>query len=124
METKSRLLITMGDVAGIGPEILARAWPALTSHCLPIVVGDVGWLVRALKLVGSTARVQIVQNPKEVHPDSVAVSCINPQTPDLERVAVGRTDAAAGRAAYEFLVAAIDLTMAGQADGIVTAPLH
>ena len=39
-----RLLITLGDVAGIGPEIVVKAWPSLVELCRPIVVGDVSWL--------------------------------------------------------------------------------
>ena len=45
-----RLILTMGDVAGIGPEIIARAWPELQSICRAIVVGDPGWLRRGLAL--------------------------------------------------------------------------
>ena len=36
-----RLLLTLGDVAGIGPEIVARGWPELVKRGLPVVVGDV-----------------------------------------------------------------------------------
>jgi len=36
MNDTPRLLITMGDVAGIGPEIIARAWPALNEICRPV----------------------------------------------------------------------------------------
>lgn len=36
-----RLLIALGDVAGIGPEIVLKAWPRLVEICRPIVVGDV-----------------------------------------------------------------------------------
>jgi 4-hydroxythreonine-4-phosphate dehydrogenase len=50
--------------------------------------------------------------------------CIPGSSQRLERVAVGRVSAAAGRAAYEFLCTAIDLTVRGEADGIVTLPLH
>ena len=46
-----RLLITMGDVAGIGPEIIARAWPELITLCRPLVVGDPTWLSRAARLL-------------------------------------------------------------------------
>ena len=42
--TLPRLLITLGDVAGIGPEIIARGWPDLLPLCRPVVVGDPGWL--------------------------------------------------------------------------------
>ena len=40
----------MGDVAGIGPEVLAKAWTELTALCRPIVVGDISWMRRALKV--------------------------------------------------------------------------
>ena len=45
-----RLLITLGDVAGIGPEIVARAWPQLVRMARPVVVGDPGWVERGLRL--------------------------------------------------------------------------
>ena len=51
------LLITLGDVAGIGPEIVARAWPVLAGWCRPVVVGDPLWLRRGLDLVGAAAEV-------------------------------------------------------------------
>ena len=65
MNDTPRLLITMGDVAGIGPEIIARAWPDLQAVCRPVVVGDPGWLQRALDLVGSAAAVRPVAHPDE-----------------------------------------------------------
>ena len=52
------------------------------------------------------------------------IPCLAVHTADLSHVKPGKVDAAAGRAAYDFLCAAIDLTLAGEADGIVTAPLH
>src|SRR5262245_55975159 len=36
MTARPRLLITLGDVAGVGPEIVVRAWPQLNVHCRPI----------------------------------------------------------------------------------------
>jgi 4-hydroxythreonine-4-phosphate dehydrogenase len=96
---KPTLLITLGDVAGIGPEIVARAWPELTAHCQPTVVGDPARL-------------------------PAGVPCVNPSAADLSGVRPGAVSAAAGRAAYDWLVYAIDECRAGRADGIVTCPLH
>jgi 4-hydroxythreonine-4-phosphate dehydrogenase len=119
-----RLLITMGDVAGIGPEIIARAWPDLTAICRPVVVGDFNWLERALTLVKGTARVRQIGHPGEVDPHRDLIPCLAGSKQDLRTVTPGRVDAAAGRAAYDFLCQGIDRTLAGEADGIVTAPLH
>lgn len=97
--TLPRLLITFGDVAGIGPEIVAKAWPLLTAHCHPTVIGDPARLVPG-------------------------IPCVNSSAVELSNVPLGQVTAAGGRAAYDWLVYAIDECLAGRADGIVTCPLH
>jgi 4-hydroxythreonine-4-phosphate dehydrogenase len=120
MSDRPRLLITLGDVAGIGPEIVAKAWGELQSICTPIVIGDVDWLRRA------APRLEVVpiRGVADAHPTARQLPCLQGTTQNLRDVAVGKVNAAAGRAAYDFLCAAIDLTLAKQADGIVTLPLH
>jgi len=122
--SKPRVLLTMGDVAGIGPEIIAKAWPKLQDECRPIVIGDPHWLQKALSLASIPARVEEIDRPENAKPDPARVPCLHSTQQDLNRVEVGHVSAAAGRAAYEFLCAAIDLCMAKRADAIVTAPLH
>src|SRR5579884_1920049 len=119
-----RLLITLGDVAGIGPEIIARAWPDLLPLCRPAIVGDPLWVRRGLELIGSSARVHVIEHPIEAEPKVDVLPCLPGSDQDLHAIQPGRVSAAAGRAAYDFLCRAIDETMAGTADGIVTAPLH
>jgi 4-hydroxythreonine-4-phosphate dehydrogenase len=119
-----RLLITMGDVAGVGPEIIARAWPRLVEFCRPIVVGDSAWLASAVRLVESKALVRALRTPDETEPSLDLLPCVPATDQDLSTVQPGQVSGAAGRAAYDFLCAAIDYTMSGWADGIVTAPLH
>ena len=115
-----RLLITMGDVAGVGPEIIARAWPELPELARPVVVGDPAWMARALALVG--VRAEVVGPEQEATP--TRIPCLMATGQDLSAVRPGEVTAGGGRAAYDFLCAAIDRTLARQADGIVTAPLH
>jgi 4-hydroxythreonine-4-phosphate dehydrogenase len=115
-----RLLITMGDVAGIGPEIIARAWPMLPELCRPIVAGDSRWLQRALELTGTPAEVV----PPDCEATAARIPCLQATSVDLTEVQPGHVHASAGQAAYDFLCAAIDRTLGGEADGIVTAPLH
>ena len=124
MDTRSRLLITMGDVAGIGPEIIAKAWPQLQTLCQPVVVGDAAWLRRALEMVRQPARVVEVRSVGEAMPAAALIPVLPGSSQNLNGVVPGRIDAAAGRAAFDFLCMAIDLTRAGEAAGIVTAPLH
>jgi 4-hydroxythreonine-4-phosphate dehydrogenase len=119
-----RLLITLGDVAGIGPEIVAKAWRDLLPLCRPIVVGDPNWVTRGITLAGLSARVRVVAHPEDAEPTPDLVPVIAGSDQDLSRVVWGKVSAEAGRAAYDFLCRAIDETLAGTADGIVTAPLH
>jgi 4-hydroxythreonine-4-phosphate dehydrogenase len=119
-----RLLITMGDVAGVGPEIIARAWPALLPLCQPVVVGAADWLERALALIGQQGKVVGIDDLTSAAPAPNCFPCLAATSQDLSKVQPQQIGAASGRASYDFLVAAIDHTMAGEADGIVTAPLH
>ena len=115
-----RLLITMGDVAGIGPEIIARAWPQLPALARPVVVGDPAWMRRALEWVG--VRAEVVGDQEEA--TASRIPCLSATDQDLSAVRPGQITAAGGKAAYDYLCAAIDRTLARKADGIVTAPLH
>ncbi len=118
------LLITLGDIAGIGPEIVAKAWPKLFAFARPVVVGDADAVRAAARLVHATFKVQPVADLAEATPDEDTVPVLAATDRDLSEVVPGAVSAASGGAAYDFLVAAIDLTLAGKAAGIVTCPLH
>jgi 4-hydroxythreonine-4-phosphate dehydrogenase len=118
------LLITLGDVAGIGPEIVAKAWPALLALCRPVVIGDPLWVHRGLELSATRAEVRVVGRPADAEPTAGLIPCLHATGQNLGAVKPGEVSAAAGRAAYDFLCKAIDLSLAGDAAGIVTAPLH
>ena len=124
MNTSSKLLITMGDVAGVGPEIIAKAWPALNKICRPIVVGDPEWMKKAILLVNPSLDIETITDPGKASPNSNKISCLKIPTADLSDVAKCKISAKAGQAAHDFLINAIDLTLASFADGIVTCPLH
>jgi 4-hydroxythreonine-4-phosphate dehydrogenase len=122
--------LTMGDVAGIGPEVIARAWndPRLHSLARPLVIGDPDVLERALRLVGAEnrTRVDVVAAPEDADPSPEVISClaVAVEGVDLTQVAPGVVDARAGRAAYEFLATATGLALAGRIDAITTLPLN
>ncbi len=124
MDARPQLLLTMGDVAGIGPEVIAKAWPHLQSLCRPTVVGDGAWLARTVEELRLPARVVPVDDPGEVAADATVIPLIRGSDQRLSEVVPGQVSAAAGRAAFDFLCTAIDITQAGLAAGIVTAPLH
>jgi 4-hydroxythreonine-4-phosphate dehydrogenase len=118
--------LTLGDVAGVGPEVAARAWsePALHAGARPLVVGQAAVLERAAALVGCRARIVRIDDPEQAEPTPDVLPCLDVPVGDLSEIAPGRVDARAGRAAYAFLDAAIDLAMAGRVDAITTLPLN
>ena len=121
---RPRLLITMGDVAGIGPEVIAGAWREIVTLVEPVVIGDRRWLEQALLWRNVDARVEPISHPDEARPSLDIIPCLGAGHTSLSAVHSGEITAAGGQAAYDFLIEAIDRTLAGQADGIVTAPLH
>ncbi len=121
--------LTMGDVAGIGPEVIARAWldPAFHAMARPLVIGDPGILRRAVRLVGGPEQpeIQPVQAPERADPSRWVMPCLVTGTgADLGDVRPGTVDPRAGRAAHRFLMEAIDLALAGRIDAITTLPLN
>ncbi len=121
-----KLALTMGDVAGVGPEVVAQACvsPQLRSICQPTVVGNAKVLQRALSLIGCGQDVLVVRDIEHDHwenPD--AICCWDPAEIDASGIAAGEVAADAGRAAYEYLAAAATAALQGSIDGITTAPL-
>jgi 4-hydroxythreonine-4-phosphate dehydrogenase len=124
MSDLPRLLITMGDVAGVGPEVIARAWPDLLGVCVPTVVGDPAWLEMAMQLIGGSSQVASIKEVGEEAPSPEVIPCLVATRQDLSAASPGAVSAAAGKAAYDFLLAAVDRVVADEADGVVTAPLN
>jgi 4-hydroxythreonine-4-phosphate dehydrogenase len=130
VKNRPRIALTMGDVAGIGPEIVARACedPAVLACCRPLVVGDPQILRRALRQIDSAATVREQDSPAAIADNVEQIDCWNPlasaTASELCAVKPGVLDARAGRAAYEWLVAAAQAALAETVDAIVTAPLN
>jgi 4-hydroxythreonine-4-phosphate dehydrogenase len=118
--------LTMGDVAGVGPEVIARAWgeSPLRSLARPMVVGSRAWLARAIRHIGDGIEIQPIDRPEQADPHAHLIPCLDPTGDALEDVRPGQISGRAGRAAYDYLVAAIDLALAGRIDAITTLPLN
>ena len=125
-ESLPRIALTVGDVAGIGPEVVVRAIAEqrLTRFCRPVVIGHPAVVKRAKQLTGATFDVTEVESLAEIDWSSPAVPCWNPSIGEAEDVPIGRIDARAGQAAYDYLVAATRAALRGEIDAITTAPLN
>jgi 4-hydroxythreonine-4-phosphate dehydrogenase len=120
------LAITMGDPAGIGPEIVlkALAHADVFARCRPLVIGDRRILERAAGWLGQTPQFDVVREPAQGTYQPGRVTLFDMENAPPERIAVGEESAAAGAAAVAYVVRACDLAMAGEVDAVVTAPLN
>ena len=122
---KPRIAITLGDPAGIGPEIVVGAWSHAPLHdsCAPLVVGHPTVVRRSVELLKSPARVEVIASPSEAAPWRDVIPCLPAGSDDAALAPAGKVDARGGQAAYDALVAAARLALGGQVDAITTAPL-
>lgn len=116
----------MGDPAGVGPEIIARAWsdPRIHAMCRPLVVGDLRVMRRAAALSATPIEVVPIVDPAQAEPSPPALPCLNVVDHTAPESPVGKISAQGGEAAYQALVSAARLALAGQVDAITTAPLN
>jgi len=116
----------MGDPAGIGPEIIVKAWthPEVHDWCRPLAIGDARIFRRALSVCGVSLGLHTVRDPARAAPSPRALAVLDVPTITPAQAVPGRLAAACGRAAVRAVFAAIDRTLAGDLDAVVTAPLN
>jgi 4-hydroxythreonine-4-phosphate dehydrogenase len=120
--TEPLLAITMGDPAGVGPEIIALALEdeVFARNCL--VVGDSERLKVGARKAGSSTRYRVADNPCRAGKDG--------RIPVLEvcstdrAIPFGQLNAQSGECAYQYIMKAIDIAMEGAVDAVVTAPIN
>jgi len=117
--------ITMGDAAGIGPEIIIKSLghPDLYDRCRPLVIGDARRLREAGRIVNSKLEVNAINDPSEAQFRFGVADCIDLKLIP-EGLPWGQLSPICGNAAYQYLARAVELARAGQIDAICTAPLN
>ncbi|MFA5869561.1 MAG: 4-hydroxythreonine-4-phosphate dehydrogenase PdxA [Candidatus Bathyarchaeia archaeon] len=123
---KPIITITMGDAAGIGPEIIAKALSLeeVYSVCRPFVVGDAGAMAMGVEVAGLSLRINRVGSPSEALFKRGVVDVLSLDNIDASALVMGRAQAMAGRASVEYVVRAAEMAMRDEVDAIVTAPLN
>ncbi len=123
--TRPVVAITMGDAAGVGPEIIMKslAHAELYQRCRPLVIGDAARLEAAGAIVGSHLEVRAISGIKEARFEPGTVDCI-----DLKLIPNdlpwGRLSPVAGDAAFRYIEVATRLAVEGKVGVICTAPLN
>ena len=120
------LAITMGDPAGVGPEITAKALarPEVTSACRPIVIGDRSVIAATLSLLRSQLTLHAVASVDDCKFEPGHLECLDLANVDCATLPKATVSAEAGRAAYAYIETGVRLCQDGRIDGIVTAPVN
>jgi len=125
-KSKVPIAVTMGDAAGIGPEIIVKALEKKTLHrqALPVVVGDAQTMEQALGIVKSPLVIHAISDLDQIKDDAKVINVLDLKNIDLKNLKHGKVDPMAGKAAVEYIQKAVTLAMEGRVGAIVTAPIH
>jgi 4-hydroxythreonine-4-phosphate dehydrogenase len=116
----------MGDPAGIGPEIAAKALATrhVYSICRPLVVGDAGAMEQATGIAQVDLRVRPIGDVAEARFEHGTMDVLDLKNVHLASLVHGRVSAMAGEAAFRAVIKVIELALAGEIDATVTGPIN
>ncbi len=116
----------MGDPAGIGPEVIAKALsqPRLRTVCRSIVIGSLPIMERTIKALRLKLSVCRVDNHTASLPRKGSIAVLDPLDPPLRKFRPGCASAETGASSVTFIKKAVELAQLGCIDGMVTAPIN
>jgi len=126
MPFRPRIAITMGDAAGIGPEITVKSLAdrAATDCCIPLVLGDARVLERAMEATGVRLPIRTITGPTEADGRPGTIELVDYHDIDMAAHRWGEVSAGHGAAAVRYTREAGRLALAGEIDALVSAPLN
>ncbi len=123
MSSNPPIAITMGDPAGIGPEIAVKVAAEGDLPARLVIIGDHSCLVEAARAAGLHNKVIEISSLEAFDAEADLIQVLTVRPP-LSSVETGRVSAECGQAAYDYIRAAIDLAKVGKVSAVVTAPIH
>ena len=124
---KPTIAITMGDPAGIGPEILAKtlAESSVHEHSRPIVIGSPWALDQGAQIGGVELDVRPLDTAADATETCSGIAqVLDPSDVEQSEIHLGQVSAASGRASVAYVERATRLAMAGEVDAMVTCPIN
>lgn len=123
---KPLIAVTMGDPAGIGPEITvkAAARPEIRRCCRLLAVGDASILIAAMEMTGVSLAISPVADVAEARFDHTTLNVLDLENVDVAALASGEVSAAAGEASVAYVRKAVELAQEGLVGAIATGPIN
>ncbi len=122
--SRPRIAVTMGDPAGVGPEICLDLLnnAEITAQCTPIIFGSAAVLKKCADATGRPRPQTIIDRDALKTTDTPAV--LDFKNLNLDNFTPGEVSRATGQASYDYIIAAIDTALADEVDAVATAPIH
>lgn len=123
---KPIIAIPMGDPAGIGPEIVAKALAREeTFQCARcVVVGDKKVMEQAIRIVDLPMAIHVVKEPREGRFEEHVINLMDLDNVDMGRLKLGEISSMCGQAAYEYIAKSISLANEGKVAAVSTTPIN
>jgi 4-hydroxythreonine-4-phosphate dehydrogenase len=120
------IAITMGDPAGIGPEIAAKSLAAKSVYqiCKPVVVGDVKVLKQAINIADVNLKVRSIDSIAQADFQPGLMNVLDLDNIQIHHLEYGKVSVNSGKAAFEYIKKAIDLALIKDVDATVTGPIN
>ena len=125
MRPKPIIGISVGDPAGIGPEITAKTLDSRTIYdlCRPLVVSDLQVMIQAVRFSGLPLQVRSVANPAEGRYEHGTVDVMDMNNVDMGKLQYKEVAPMTGKASFEYIQKVITLALAHEIDATVTGPI-
>ncbi len=122
-----RLAFTIGDPAGIGPELIIKSFlnGKILDYCQPFVVGEIKLLQQHAQTLKQDVEFIGISNPHDITSHSKRIPVLQPDSGQFEGdLVLGQVDDRCGAVAHRAIVESVRWCLRGEIDGLVTAPLH
>jgi len=123
---KPIVAVTMGDPAGIGPEIIVKSVidKEVLDVCRPLVIGEKNVLEKAIKITGLNLKIQEIENPDDGNYNSNILVLLNLNNIDISKFEYGKVSATCGKASFEYIKTSIELALEKKVAAVATAPIN
>ena len=123
---KPLIAVTMGDPAGVGPEIVAMSLASaeVTDVADCVVVGDKKVMENAIRITGSDLTVNVIGKPADGSYEPGVLNLIDLDNVDMDQFEFGKVSGMCGKAAYDYIAKSIELANAGEVDAVSTTPIN
>jgi 4-hydroxythreonine-4-phosphate dehydrogenase len=124
MKYKPLIAITMGDPAGIGPEIICKVFQSsgIRKMSRPVVIGDLSVMEETIESLGFALLLKPIEKAEESSPREGIIEIFDLK--NVPKFKIGKPSSISGKAVYGYIKKAVSLAMAKEIDAIVTAPIN